>query len=109
MNAPAEDASGGPARREGELNPRLPPFFNPAESARSYAAGAFVLAGFCFAAIVLIIGKAADAPVAYEPVLAALLAAFLGCVVSAFLLALLAGQTHRTERSFWLAGACQVR
>jgi len=91
----------GPASPlDGELDPSLPPFFNPGEAARGYAAGAFVLAGFCFAAIVLTLAPAGPAP---EGALSALLTAFLGCVVSAFVLALVAGQTHRSERSFWLA------
>jgi len=97
-----EPAAHPAAPLEGELDSSLPPFFDPAEASRGYAAGGFVLAGFCFAAIVLILKDAAAYPDRYGPSLSALLTAFLGCVVSAFVLSLVTGQTRRSERSFWL-------
>jgi energy-converting hydrogenase Eha subunit A len=79
----------------GEQEANQPPYFDPTEAARSFSAGAFVLAGFSFAAIVLIVNLEASEPatVQYERPVGALVTAFLGCVVSAFLMAVLVGQT----------------
>lgn len=88
-----------------DLPSSQPPFFNPRQSASSYSGGAFVLAGFTFAAIVLLVTLEAAKPgLTYQRAVGALLTAFLGCVISAFLMALVAGQTNdRSTRTFWLA------
>ena len=80
----------------GEPKKNQPPYFDPTEAARSFSAGAFVLAGFSFAAIVLIVNLEASQPttVQYERPVGALVTAFIGCVVSAFLMAVLVGQTE---------------
>lgn len=87
----------------GEFAPERPPFSNPHETARSYSSAAGVLAGFCFAAIVLLINLQQEAPGRFGSAVGALLTAFLGFVLSAFLSALVAGQTRRSTRSFWMA------
>lgn len=99
----------------GEQKRNQPPYFDPIEAARSFSAGAFVLAGFSFAAIVLIVNLEASQPatVQYERPVGALVTAFIGCVVSAFLMAVLVGQTEShspprasassRSRKFWLA------
>jgi hypothetical protein len=80
----------------GEPRRNQPPYFDPTEAARSFSAGAFVLAGFSFAAIVLLVNLEASQPatVQYERPVGALVTAFIGCVVSAFLMAVLVGQTE---------------
>lgn len=90
-------------RVPGELDSARPPFFNPHDTARSYSSTAAVLAGFCFAAIVLLINLQQSAPGRFGSAVGALLTAFLGLVISAFLSALVAGQTRVSTRSFWMA------
>lgn len=82
-----------------------PPDFAPPEAARSLSAGAFVLAGFSFAALVLLVSLETGKPgLTYQRPVGALITAFLGCVVSAFLLALVVGQTRGdSSRTFWMA------
>lgn len=107
MTGSAEDspASDPPGNRLDEHRREKPPFFAPPEASRSFSAGAFVLAGFCFAAIVLLVTLETSQPyLTYERPVGALLTAFLGCVVSGFLMALVVGQTRGdTPRTFWLA------
>jgi len=88
---------------EGSFN-KLPAFAPP-EAARSFSAGAFVLAGFCFASIVLLVQlELSERSLAYERPVGALLTAFLGCVISGFLMSIVVGQTHQqSDRTFWLA------
>lgn len=92
-----------PGRVPGELSPDQAAFFDPRETARSYAGSAAVLAGFCFAAIVLLINLQQHAPGRFGNAVGALLTAFLGLVLAAFLLALVAGQSRLGARTFWLA------
>lgn len=80
------------------------PYFDPRESARSYSAAAVVLAGFCFAAIVLVVGAAHDACNGRcDRSVVALITAFLACVVSSFAMALVVAESKRSVRVYWLA------
>jgi hypothetical protein len=90
-------------------------WFKPHEAARSYASAAAVLAGFCFAAVVLIVSleqgainlqASGQVDLALEPgdldrAVGALLTAFLGLVLSSFLFARVGGQPEPVQRGFW--------
>lgn len=88
---------------DGEHDPREPPFFSPHDASRSYSSIASVVAGFCFAGIVLLVSLEQERPGQLDRVVGAMLTAFVGLVLSAFLMAIVAGQTRPSTRSFWLA------
>ena len=86
-----------------ELDDSYPLFYSPIEPSGRYVGAAAVLAGFCFTAVVLIVTLDKSNPGEFDRAVGALLTAFLGLVLSAFLESIVSGQTRRSRRTFRLA------